>query len=231
MTHEKHTGAELLAIAAIAVMAVALSGCSPRATITVDGKKAAFDADMTPTAEKTVRRFTGAEGSLYNKEEIRKSLAGGGIKVDSVAFPKPSSISLGLTLPEVDGLLEKAVSCSEKNRTLTLTISGESIHAALALMPRSTNEYLDLLMAPVFSGEKLTTDEYIDIIGAAYGKTLADELEKSEFTLTVRCPSPVTAVRIDTPATCASEGKQAVFRIPLASLLTMERPFSARAEW
>lgn len=218
------------AIAAI-VFAAVLSGCSPRVTITVDGQKAAFDADMTPTAEKTVRRFTGAEGSLFDKDEIRASLVKAGITVDSAAFPKPSSIALALTLSGLDGLLEKAVSCSKTNKTLAVTISGESIHAAMRVMPQSTNDYLDLLMAPVFSGERMTAGEYVDVIASAYGKTLADELEKSEFTLTVRCPASVASAKIDAPATCATEGNQAVYRIPLASLLAMEKPFTARAAW
>lgn len=217
-----------LAIIAIAVL---LAGCSPRATITVATAKAAFDAEMTPTAEKTVRRFTGAEAELFDRTEISASLSKAGMTVDRIDFPKPSALSVRTSVANLDGLFEGAVTYARGGRKMTVTISRETIHAAANSMSAGMRDYVELLMAPAFTGETLSEAEYLDVIRAAYGNSLGDELEKSRFTLTVECPSSVTSARIDAPASCTSVGKQAVFQIPLAALLAMERPFSALAEW
>lgn len=223
-----------IALAPLSALMLLLASCSPRAILTVtnDGAgNAAFDTDMSTTAENVVRRFTGAEANLFDGEEIKASLSRAEIKVDSVTFPKQSSIALALSFPKLDGLLEKSVAFSKTGRSMTISISADSLRAAMGVMPASVNDYLDLLMAPVFTGEKLTQAEYVDVIRSAYGKTLADELEKSAFTLTVRCPEPIKSAKIDASATYAKEGKQAVFRIPLAALLAMEKPLQAKTEW
>lgn len=208
--------------------------CAPKAVLTVrpDGSGSAnFSEDMTDQAEKVVRRFTGAKSDLFDKQAITDSLSRAGVKVDSVTFPTPSGMRLALSLGNVDGLPGSAVSCSPKNRTLTVTLSRETVHEALTGMPASMNDYIDLLMAPAFTGETLTQAEYIDVVRSAYGKTIADELLKSDFTLAVHCPSSVKQLKIDAPGSSSSAGNEATFRIPLAALLAMEKPIQAKVGW
>ncbi len=213
---------------------VALTSCSPKTVLTVGSGaegKATFSSEITPTAETIVRRFTGADAALFNKEEIVASLTQAGISVGAVTFPTQSSVSINMTLPKLDGMLEKAVKYSVSGKKISVSLSRESVQAAMAVMPAGMNDYLDLLMAPVFTGETLSAAEYVEVIRSAYGKTLGDELEKSAFILTVRCPSPVTAVTIDKPGAAAKSNGEATFRIPLANLLAMEDPITATAQW
>ena len=97
---------------------------------------------------------------------------------------------------------------------MNLVISRESIKKAIEVMPASTGDYLDLLMAPVFTDEKLSAAEYEDIIASAYGKTIVAELRKSGFTLTVRCPSAVHSAKASAPGTATFSGSSAVIKIP-----------------
>lgn len=218
------------------------AACSPALSVTVKtdaSGSATFAAALSPTADSVVRRFSKTETNakptaatpLFDRDKLVVSLAHAGIKTDSVEFPSSSSLSLGLSFPRLDGLLDKAVKLDTGNRRLTVTISRESVIAALGLMPPETANYTDLFMAPVFTGEEMDRTEYEATIGAAYGKTLAGELKQSVFTLSVHCPGAVTQAKISAPATAASSGTTAVFKIPLSALLVLETPLVASAEW
>lgn len=219
------------AIAAIAAIAVALSGCSPRATITVDGRKAAFDSDMTPTAEKTVRRFTGADAGLFDRAKITASLEKAGFTVDQVEFPKQSSLSIRASVAGLDGLFAGAVSYAPGGKKLTVTITREALNAAADSLSPDMRDYVELLMAPAFTGETLSESEYLDVIRAAYGNTLAGELEKSRCALSVECPAPPKALVARAPVSAAKAGNRASFAIPLVTLLALEKPIVVSVEW
>jgi hypothetical protein len=218
------------------------AACSPALSVTVKpdlSGTATFTAALSPTADSVVRRFSKTETNakptattpLFDKNKIIVSLAHAGIKTDSVEFPSSSSLNLGVSFPKLDGLLDKAVVLESGKRKLTVTISRLSVLAALALMPPETANYTDLFMAPVFTGEEMDQNEYEATIGAAYGKTLAGELKQSIFTLTVHCPSPVTAAKINAPASATASGSTAVFKIPLSTLLVLGPSLIASAEW
>jgi hypothetical protein len=217
-------------VAAIAI----LSGCSPAITISVADQaheSAVFDAEISATAENIIRRFTGNQQQIFDKAEITKSVTAAGLKIESLAFPKQTSIAIALTVPNFDGMLGKAITVSQSAKSITFTLSRDSIKSALTLMPESTNEYLDLLMAPVFTDEDMSAEEYESVIAAAYGKTLADELKKSSFLITVRCPSTVHASRLTGSGTASKTGNAALFTIPLSSVLAMEKPITGSATW
>ena len=215
----------------LAAAAIALSGCSPRATITVDGQKAAFDSDMTPTAEKTVRRFTGANAELFDRAKIEASLKKSGFAVDRVEFPKQSSLSIRASAPGLDGLFAGAVSYAPGGRKLTVTISRATLAAATDSLSPDMRDYVELLMAPAFTGESLGEAEYLDVIRAAYGNTLADELTKSRCVLNVECPTPPKSLVARAPVAATKSGTRATFAIPLPTLLALETPIVASVEW
>ena len=95
-----------------------------RADDRADGSGSAnFSEDMSDQAEKVVRRFTGAKSDLFDKKAISESLANAGVQSRLGIVPSPSGMRLALSLASIDGLLGNAVSCSPKNRTLTITLS------------------------------------------------------------------------------------------------------------
>lgn len=217
------------------------ASCSPSVILTVKDEAAGtalFTADMSPTAENLVRRFSGTAdtasgsgGGFFDKDKITLSLAHAGVKVDSISFPSRTGLAVSLSFLKLDGILSRAVILEKNAGRIELRLSRETVNAAVALMPAETMDYLDLLMAPVFTGETMDPAGYESVVGAAYGKTLAAELKKSAFTLTVRCPSAVKNAAIGKPATAAVTESTAVFTIPLAALLAMEQPITALAEW
>lgn len=229
LTYSRATARCLTGIAAM----LFFTACSPSVILTVrnegDGT-ARFSADMSPTAENLVRRFSGNQ-NLFDRDKITLSLAHAGIRVDSIEFPSRTGIALGLSFLKLDGLLARAVTVAKDENRIEIRLTRESVNAAVATMPADTRDYLDLLMAPVFTGETMDSAEYESVVAAAYGKTLAAELKKSAFVLTVRCPSAVKNAAAGESATTAVIDDTAVFTIPLAALLAMDRPITVLAEW
>ncbi len=230
-------------LAALALVTVfALAGCSPAVTLKIDGTErsgATFEASLSPTAENLVRKLAGREEtaspgvpqSLYDREAILVSLGNAGFRADSLEFPGRAGIRLALTLLKSDGFLGNALSVSRENKRVSIAISRDTLGRALAMMPPETRDYLDLFMAPAFTGEELTEREYREIIAAAYGKTLAGELAASSFTLTVQCPATVSRATVSAPGTVVTASNAAVFRIPLTTLLVLATPITAEANW
>ena len=73
-------------------------------------------------------------------------------------------------------------------------------------------------MAPVFLGEAVPKDEYVDLIASVYGQALADELKRSKIKISLFAPN---------------DGKKAskTAELPLAELLTSTKPVSFSAAW
>ncbi len=240
--------------------ATLLTGCAPRATLTLApgpnpgaDALAVFGTTLTPTAESLIKKLTGAGNpsganapgsaagaSIFDAPGISASLTAAGFSVTSVKV-EGSSLAASAGIPSLDGLLAGAVSAKAGSRSLSVTVDPDAVNAAIALMPASTKDYLDLLMAPVFTGEAMTEAEYRDLIGSAYGKTVAAELEAARFTLTVKAPAPVKSARIAragqnanggaAAGTVSTDGAAATFTLPLVTLLVLERPITLEMEW
>ncbi len=235
-----------------------LSSCAPRATVSVpvsaaDPAGILFGATLSPASESLIRKLSGAGGaggsaagtavSVFDAPGISASLKAAGIGAQSVTA-EGASLAVSALVPKADGFLNGAVSVNPGQRLFRISVNRQTVAAAIGLMPVSTRDYLDLLMAPVFTGETMSAGEYRDLIGAAYGKTIATELSAARFTLTVKAPSPVKAATIaaadgnagaaGTAADSGSvktAGNEAIFNIPLITLLTLESPLTVEVGW
>lgn len=239
MRHPVHHFREIntSAFAIVALLALfLLAGCAPavRVHINPDGSgSGSFTGALGTTSAEVIGRITGQESPLsaVEAEEITAGLKTAGMIEDARVSVSDKSLSIDYTVPSLDGLLDRAVALDLPGKKLTLTLSRESVNAALELMPADTRDSLELLMAPVFTGEILSLDEYEDIMAATYGKSLADELRASVFVLSVECPDPVRTISIPSPGTGAKTGKTARFSIPLSVLLVMTSPITILASW
>lgn len=218
-----------------ALLVFIFTSCSPQVIITTDKKgqtDAYFSTTLSKTAEKLVRRFTGTEeGLLFDNEKISLSLSLAGLSSHQIEFSSPTSLYLSAIIPKTQNLLSKAIQYSQTSNTLTVAFTPDSVQSAIQVMPYETADFLELLMAPVLTGEKLTEAEYKEIIGATYGKTILKELEDSIFSLTLRCPAKITSIVKPKSGTVDITNNTAVFTIPLIGLLVMEQQISATVKW
>lgn len=109
---------------------------------------------------------------------------------------------------------------------LTFMVSRESAPQLLSLFTEDVRDYLDALMAPVVSGEKLTNAEYLALVASVYGKTIAQEIESSRLALDIKVPGKISKVIGGTAAE-----SRASFSIPLVDLLVLQKPLIYQVLW
>lgn len=170
-------------------------------------------------------------------QALQKSLSGSDAETLSAQALSPSILSLDATIK--DAASQTAASrtgvrlstiVSVKKHSLTLNLSPATLRALYASMDEQTKSYVDLFMAPVFTGEQMSGDEYTALIASLYGRALADEIAGASMDITL------TAPKGEKVASCTKDdakltGRRAQFSIPLLDLLVLEAPQTYRITW
>lgn len=142
---------------------------------------------------------------IFDTEKIKSALDSSEFKNTKVSSPEFSRLNISAS-----GSFPSFVSRSEKS--LEIKFSPENIKKLAASLPEETQSFFDLLMAPVFTGEEMTAEEYADLVAVVYGEPLAQELKKSAVELSLVSP----------------DGKTKQFSVPLTDFLALseEKVFS-----
>jgi hypothetical protein len=217
-----------------------LCGCSPRIQIEVteDGKTAFhISSTVKPQTAEIIRSVSamGRGSPVLNVEAVKSSFLEAGftavsaVSMDGISLQADAAAE---SASRVFSVLNKAVVYNREGREFQLILSTETVPEILSLLPRETRGYLDLLMAPLFTGEALSGAEYTEMIAAVYGNTIARELSESVFEFTFTAPGAILScdgppsVRIE-----RSGQRNATFVIPLSALLVLRTQAVCRVQW
>ena len=69
---------------------------------------------------------------------------------------------------------------------MEIVISAETLQKFYEFCPEQFQTYIDLFMSPSFTGEEMTTEEYVDLVASVYGQELADEVLTSKLHITLQ---------------------------------------------
>ena len=245
-THSVRTIFLCLALAACICL---FTACSPvlKVAVATDGSITySVESSVSPLIEDTVRSFTGAgeELPLFNKAQILQDLKSAGLSFVGVETPSTSSLIVSArieavspqTAPvmklsdgsvcqdmvqQVSGAIGYFHSSEVGGRKLVLTISPQVLQQVMDIMPLETAEYLDLLSAPILTGEQLSASEYTDLISIVYGGSVAQELESAKVKILVTAPSAVQSASVSHAAgTAHTQGRYVEFTLGLPELLS-----------
>jgi len=108
----------------------------------------------------------------------------------------------------------------------TINLNLDSGPDILGLISPDASDYLNLLMAPLATGEVLTKTEYIMLVGSVYGRGIADEISKALVSVSIDFPGQVISAKGGTFA-----GKKVEYNIPLLDLLVLETPLNYEVIW
>ena len=227
---------ETAAFFCIALACAALSACAPQATLTLKPEGSAridFQMTISPNAEKTLERFTGTGGDrgIFDVQAIQTSLALAGFKSASAEIAQNASLSLSIPAEKGQQYPGDAILVDHDKKTASLSLSRDNLSAVFAVFPPETLDFLELLMAPAFTGEELDRKEYVDIIASAYGKTVAGDLENSALSFTIRAPSPMTVTGSSPGLQYKKLNSAIVCTIPLVDLLVLSEPITLDIRW
>ena len=219
----------LCCLAAVCITAA----CSSSAHIVIrDNADYRFTAEFIPSSllEKNITHLlkqkaeqTG-EQSVFNTQELKEALTKSGIAVKEITARGVMGLRLVCMVPRNHDLLKDVINYNMKERKVAVTLSPKNIALFLEMLPQESRDFIDMLMAPLFTGDAIPSAEYEELIGAAYGKKIAAELHNAEFVLTVDVPYKVQAAHITpvgtvTVQTMTGNTSRASIRIPLPDLL------------
>ena len=170
-------------------------------------------------------------------QALEKSLEGGDAETLSAKALSSSVLSLDATVRDAasqtsasrTGVRFASVVSVEKH-SLTLNLSPATMRALYASMDLQTRSYVDLFMAPVFTGEPMSGGEYTALIASVYGKDLAQEIADARMEITLSAPKGEKATSCSN-ADAKLSGRSARFSIPLLDLLVLEEPQAYRITW
>lgn len=234
----KHSTTVILLAAVLLITA-----CSPSLIVTAShhaDTKVTFSTNMSPLGLSLTRRFlvdTNTTNSeripLYNREEVRTSLEETGVSIQSLSIPGGDDLVFEGHVANLDQASQGIFSPTETG--MTISLSRESVNAIINQLPPETADLLELLMAPVFTGEQLSRSEYLEIISAAYGEKIAKEIATATCTLCINAPTEIASTHVSTTNTSDIQvtrtKKTATVYIPLPLLLTLDETTDIYITW
>lgn len=220
---------------ALSTLMMTAMSCAPSVALTIksDGSAtASFRGAFGTAGKKAYTRASGQETlPAFDQAALAKSLSGAGLTVLSVSERSDSGLFFDATIPSISHLPLGLLRANPSGKGVTIHLSHETLTELITYLPQDAWDTLDLLMAPVFTGETLSEGEYQDVISAAYGKSLGNELGLSLCVISVTCPRAITSVSVSSPGTVVRKGATAVISIPLSALLTLKTPLIASINW
>jgi len=96
----------------------------------------------------------------------------------------------------------------------------------MSLLSQEITGYLEALMAPLATGERMTKSQYLDDVAVFYNRSTSNEIAGSRVHVSIEFPGTITSVRGGT-----FSGRRAVFDIALLDLLVLETPLTYEVTW
>ncbi|MDR1279081.1 MAG: hypothetical protein LBK02_10040 [Treponema sp.] len=228
--------------------ALFFSACTARITGDLEaGGSGEFEvsASLMPRISLLIRSLSAALGDgtapehIIDGEAIARSMsAAPGIASVSFRNTGPAAIEGPVKISRLEDFLSAASGSGGARKgfiTLeqaspgghcTITIDRESGPEILSLISADVSDYLSALMAPIATGERLSKEEYFELVASIYGRPLADEISRGSIRAFINFPGPVSAVQGGTWT-----GRRAEFTVPLADLLVLETPLVYEVWW
>lgn len=188
--------------------------------------------------EQNIKPF--ANMQFFYAPQIKAALSTGDITDIEVSTPSATSVSISGTLPPPskqktstsNGIkIANFVTCTQSS--LTVILSPSTVRKIYDILSDDTKASVDLLMAPVFTGEQMSENEYKELIISVYGEDISKELLSSEIKITLEVPEGCTLKKSSLSQTENSKTAKdkAVFNIPLIEFLTLQEAKTFSITW
>ena len=169
-----------------------------------------------------------SEENFYDKEFLSLNLEELGFSNINLETGKNADLKLSAQLKNFSQLDEEnpITSLFTKNEnSFEISINPDNLIDILETLPEAT-DYLDLLMAPVYTGEELTEQEYLELFATVYGESFAKDFENTNFVLQVNVLNKIKNIETakDNIASVKFDGNVANIKIPLYKLLCNPNP-------
>lgn len=201
--------------------------CSPALSIALnndDSVDVQFEITNTESFFSNFSAFMDfSEENFYDKDFLSLNLEELEFSNINLETGKNADLKLSAKLKNFSQLEEEnpITSLLSKNEnSFEISINPDNLIDILETLPDVT-DYLDLLMAPVYTGEELTEQEYLELFATVYGESFAKDFENTNFVVQINVLEKIQNIETakDNIASVNFEGNVANIKIPLYKLL------------
>lgn len=223
---------KIVRVSLVLISILVLVSCSPKISIVIkqdNSVNMGIEIDTGKTVESTIRALGGldSENPLFESEMVIDSFSSAGLLVNEIKYPSTAGIKINASSPSLQDALSAAPEIikqdnSEKGHLIEIVLNKKNLKDIIGFMPQDSMDYIDLLMAPSFTDEQMTQNEYLELIGIVYGKKLEDEMREAVLELAVKIPGTIKEAKLSSEKAgkVVYKKDEAVFYLPLSYLLT-----------
>ena len=146
-----------------------------------------------------------ADTVIFDTKEIEYEMSSNGFSQVKAASKKGSDLTVTMTDKNGKSALFTSGVVNVKDGKLNASLSPQSLVKFYNSADSQTVQFLDLLLAPIFNDEKMSQEEYLEVLASFYGEEIAQEMKNSNFRITLKNP----------------DGTKVVQTIPFGKLLTL----------
>lgn len=228
----------ILSIFVLFVFLIGFIGCSPSLAVniaTADDVTVEFSSGLGDSLVQTLYSIADVDSQnpLFNKKAVAANLEASGFAVEKISvddnniYLKTKSSSFENIVANSSELVEELTPSSVK-----ISFSPEKLQSFVSVLPEETVGYLDLMCAPVLTNEELSTDDYVDVLAAIYGKKLAQETLSSNFVIEISVGSKIKSIDVKIPnSKTVTNNNKARITIPLADFLCNLEESTVNITW
>lgn len=150
-----------------------------------------FDYKIDSSAEFFNLFFTNdSENAGFNADEVSRIFTDSGFEnVQSKTFDSGKNLQVKANLSETaQDPISKSGMIFDSEKDFKIIINKENMLSLYENLSSELQTYLDMLMAPVFTNEEMTNDEYIELVSEVYGQKLAEELANATIKIIIEQP-------------------------------------------
>lgn len=119
---------------------------------------------------------------IFDTEQFKQIFSEGGLKNVSAELKVIDEISIQGDIDGNNGDFisgSSIIKSSNNGKNVEIEFSRNNLLKMYDNMPSIMRSYIDLFMAPVFTEEEMSNEEYLELISSVYGQILADEIKTS----------------------------------------------------
>ena len=143
---------------------------------------------------------------IFDTKEIEYEMGTNGFSNVKAVSKNGPDLTVSMTDKNGKSALFTSGVVTIKNGKLNATLSPQNLVKFYNSADSQTVQFLDMLLSPVFNDEKISQEEYLEVLASFYGEDIAEEIKASKFKITLKNP----------------DGTQTVQSIPFVKLLTLD---------
>ena len=195
MKLKQHFFRTLKLIFAAAALLVLCASCTSEITLELK-KDGSVDVEFSGAAGNAFAALLGGSGSvIFDTNEIEYEMGSNGFSKVKAVSKKGTDLTVSLTDKNKKSVMFTSGVVNVENGKLTASLSPQSLVSFYNSADSQTVQFLDMLLAPIFNDEKMSQDEYVELLAAFYGDEIAQEMEASKFKITLKNPDGTQIVQ------------------------------------